>query len=427
MVSIMSSTRRRRPASISVTSLARRRSTGSPYVRIANAAIRARVPSLTWHGHQPLLRRRPGDRVRAAGPVPRPPRPHGRAAHRSRRVQRRPGGPGHPAAVARSPAPSPDGRPARPRVRLRAHRRGARPALARRDRVGGRRERPGARPRRRERPPRGRCQCPRGGAGGSAGGGQVRRHLLQPARPHRQAGSARPPLLVGAARGRHVAGRVEAPRRRFAGVVDGRRTGLVGRPPRQPGVLPRDRGAPVTARPLSPTDLKRLHRGWRRRTEARVALVLDGVMTPVNVGSIVRLAAAYGASPVWLAGSTAPASHPGARKTAMGTGRFVEVVEGLAAGQAIASAREEGFRVVGIELASGAVPLHELALAGDVCMVVGNEDHGLSAGALSACDDLAYLPLVGKVGSLNVATAAAIALYEVRRREWASPAGSEEP
>ena len=183
----------------------------------------------------------------------------------------------------------------------------------------------------------------------------------------------------------------------------------------------------MTARPLSPTDLKRLHRGWRRRTEARVALVLDGVMTPVNVGSIVRLAAAYGASPVWLAGSTAPASHPGARKTAMGTGRFVEVVEGLGAGQAIASAREEGFRVVGIELASGAVPLHELAFAGDVCMVVGNEDHGLSAGALSACDDLAYLPLVGKVGSLNVATAAAIALYEVRRREWASPAGSEEP
>jgi tRNA (guanosine-2'-O-)-methyltransferase len=178
----------------------------------------------------------------------------------------------------------------------------------------------------------------------------------------------------------------------------------------------------MTARSLSPTDLKRLHRAWRRRTGDRVSLVLDGVMTPVNVGSIIRLAAAYGASPVWLAGATPPTSHPGARKTAMGTDRYVEVVEGVTAGEAIDAARAGGFRVVGVELATGAGPLHELALAGDTCLVVGNEDHGLSNGALAACDALAYLPLVGRVGSLNVATATAIALYEVRRREWASPA-----
>jgi tRNA (guanosine-2'-O-)-methyltransferase len=51
---------------------------------------------------------------------------------------------------------------------------------------------------------------------------------------------------------------------------------------------------------------------------------------------------------------------------------------------------------------------------------VGHEDHGVSAAALAACDEAAYLPLAGKVGSLNVATAVAIALYEVRRREWGS-------
>jgi tRNA (guanosine-2'-O-)-methyltransferase len=176
----------------------------------------------------------------------------------------------------------------------------------------------------------------------------------------------------------------------------------------------------VSPRSLSPTDLKRLHRDWRRRTEARVSLVLDGVMTPVNVGSIVRLAAAYGASPVWLAGATPPTSHPGARKTAMGTDRFVEVVDEVTPAEAIAAAREDGFQVVGIELATGAQPLHELPLSGDTCLVVGNEDHGLSGAALAACDVLAYLPLVGKVGSLNVATAAGIALYEVRRREWSA-------
>jgi tRNA (guanosine-2'-O-)-methyltransferase len=62
--------------------------------------------------------------------------------------------------------------------------------------------------------------------------------------------------------------------------------------------------------------------------------------------------------------------------------------------------------------------MHELALPAAVCLVVGNEDHGISAGALRACDALAYLPQLGKVGSLNVATAASIALYEARRQEW---------
>ena len=64
------------------------------------------------------------------------------------------------------------------------------------------------------------------------------------------------------------------------------------------------------------------------------------------------------------------------------------------------------------------MPLHELALAADVCLAVGHEDHGLAKAGLAACDDVAYLPMLGRVGSLNVATAGAIAMYEVRRRAW---------
>ena len=69
---------------------------------------------------------------------------------------------------------------------------------------------------------------------------------------------------------------------------------------------------------------------------------------------------------------------------------------------------EAGFRVVAIELAEGAPPLHTLELT-DVCLVVGHEDQGVRAATLRACDAVAYLPQLGKVGSLNVATAAAIA------------------
>jgi len=74
--------------------------------------------------------------------------------------------------------------------------------------------------------------------------------------------------------------------------------------------------------------------------------------------------------------------------------------------------------VVAIELASGAVPLHEAPLDGDVCLALGHEDHGCSAALLAVADAVAYIPQPGRVGSLNVAVAAAVAMAEARRRAW---------
>ncbi len=180
----------------------------------------------------------------------------------------------------------------------------------------------------------------------------------------------------------------------------------------------------MSGRNLGPTELKRLHRGWRHRTTGRLAVVLDNVMTPVNVGSITRLAAAYGVERMWLAGATPSVSHPGARRSALGTDRYVDIVDGGTAAEAMAAARAEGYQMVGVELAEGAVPLHQAPLHPDVCVVLGHEDHGLSVVSHAACDLVVYLPLIGRVGSLNVATAAGIALAEVRRQEWAAQAPS---
>lgn len=171
-------------------------------------------------------------------------------------------------------------------------------------------------------------------------------------------------------------------------------------------------------RQLRPTDVKRLNRGWRRQANSRLALLLDSVGQPFNVGSIVRSAAAFGAQSMWLCGNTASLDHPSASKTALGTQRFVDAVtepDPVAAAKAASAA---GFLVVAVELAAGALPLHEAPLAGDVCLAIGNEDHGCSPALLAVADSVTYIPQVGRVGSLNVAVAAAIALAEARRREW---------
>ena len=172
-------------------------------------------------------------------------------------------------------------------------------------------------------------------------------------------------------------------------------------------------------RQLREVEVKRLNRTWRRATEARLGLVLDGVTSPFNVGSILRTAAALGVEQVWLAGASATPHHPALRKVSMGTERLVTWHAEMTTVEAVAAARADGFRPMALELCDGAEPLHVVHLTGDVCLVVGNEDKGLSPAALVACDAAAYIPQPGKVGSLNVAVATGIALAECRRREWA--------
>lgn len=172
-------------------------------------------------------------------------------------------------------------------------------------------------------------------------------------------------------------------------------------------------------RQLDGTGMKRLHREWRRRTEGRLGLVLDDLQGPFNVGAIIRTAAALRVDDVWLAARTPDPDDTKVAKTALGTQRYLTFHRTESTAEAIEQAREAGYVVVAIELADGAQPLHELPLGAATCLVIGHEDRGCSPATLDASDTVAFLPLLGRVGSLNAATAASIACYEVRRQAWA--------
>ena len=171
-------------------------------------------------------------------------------------------------------------------------------------------------------------------------------------------------------------------------------------------------------RNLTGTELKRLHRDWRRRTEGRLAIIVDGVQGPFNIGAILRTAAAERVDEVWFAGGATTPANERVGKTALGTDRYVSWTEVGTTAEAIAEARDAGYSIVGVGLAEGASALHALDLAGDVALVVGHEDRGLGKETLAALDVIGFVPQLGKVGSLNVATATSIAIYEVRRQAW---------
>jgi tRNA G18 (ribose-2'-O)-methylase SpoU len=85
---------------------------------------------------------------------------------------------------------------------------------------------------------------------------------------------------------------------------------------------------------------------------------------------------------------------------------------------ALTELRRLGFAVVAMTPSPGAPSLRQSvdAMAGSpVAIVLGHEGEGLTAEALAACEFHARIPMSREVDSLNVATAAAIALYEFRR------------
>jgi tRNA (guanosine-2'-O-)-methyltransferase len=176
----------------------------------------------------------------------------------------------------------------------------------------------------------------------------------------------------------------------------------------------------VSGRQLDGTGLKRLHRDWRRRSDGRVALLLDGVASTWNVGSILRTAAAERVEHLWFTATATGPRAPGVAKTALGTDRYLTWTIGGTGAECAAEIKAAGWTVVGVELTDEAAPLHELDLAaGPVCLAIGHEDHGLAPATLAECDAVGFVPQLGRVGSLNVATATAIAIYETRRQEWA--------
>lgn len=171
-------------------------------------------------------------------------------------------------------------------------------------------------------------------------------------------------------------------------------------------------------KPLSPTDLKRLHRQWRRSTELRLALILDGVQKPYNVGSLLRSAAAYNVETIWTVPPSPPADHPTVAKTALGSDRFVQHRTAESGRDALYQASAEGFMTVAIELTADAQPLHTVETGDAVCLVLGHEDRGVHRDTLQHADVIAYLPQLGKIGSLNVGHAGTVALYEAARHAW---------
>ena len=156
--------------------------------------------------------------------------------------------------------------------------------------------------------------------------------------------------------------------------------------------------------------------GELTRNTMPVSVVLENVRSLWNVGSIFRTSDAAGVEEIWLAGYTGRPPREEIAKTALGAEKVVPWREAATALDAVdALRRGGGGLVVALEKTDASVPLAEAELRFPCALLLGNEVAGLTDEVLRAADLVCHLPMHGLKSSLNVAVAAGVALYEIRR------------
>lgn len=170
-------------------------------------------------------------------------------------------------------------------------------------------------------------------------------------------------------------------------------------------------GIVARAAPIVETPLEDLYRS----ATAPFLLAVDGVTDPGNLGALLRIAECAGVSGVVLPKHRAVHVTPTVTKTAAGAIEYLpmSLVGGLPT--AIEEMKAAGIWTVGLDM-SGETPIYDLSVADSgVCLVLGAEGKGLSRLVRQRCDFVASIPLYGRLASLNVASAGAVACYEVAR------------
>jgi TrmH family RNA methyltransferase len=153
-------------------------------------------------------------------------------------------------------------------------------------------------------------------------------------------------------------------------------------------------------------------------------LVAEGIEKPGNLGAMLRTADAAGIEGVIAADPVTDWGNPNVVRASKGAVFSVAVAQ-ASTPETIAWLRSNGIRIVAATPQS-AMPYTQARFVDPVAIVVGSEKQGLSAEWIDAADVQVTIPMLGRVNSLNVATAAALLVYEVvnqRTAEGRQPAG----
>jgi RNA methyltransferase, TrmH family len=138
-------------------------------------------------------------------------------------------------------------------------------------------------------------------------------------------------------------------------------------------------------------------------------IVLDGVSDPGNMGAIIRTADAVKADAVFTLNESVDFLSPKVIRASMGSVFHVRI-EKFSLDELI-KLKEEGYKLVGADIKGST----EFKISNDkICLIIGNEAHGISEEIMNILNDKIKIPIYGKAESLNAAVAASILMYKLK-------------
>jgi 23S rRNA (guanosine2251-2'-O)-methyltransferase len=151
------------------------------------------------------------------------------------------------------------------------------------------------------------------------------------------------------------------------------------------------------------------------REGTKFVLILDGITDPQNFGAILRVAEGFGVDLVVIPQHESVGLTPAAVKASAGASEWVAVAQVTNLARAIEALKKAEYWVYAA--AAGGDRPDAIDFRGKVALVMGSEGKGIRRNVLEHCDRVVTIPMQGRVESFNVASAAAVLCYEVRRQQ----------
>lgn len=148
-------------------------------------------------------------------------------------------------------------------------------------------------------------------------------------------------------------------------------------------------------------------------------VLLDGVEDPNNLGAVIRTSEAAGVHGIVLPDRRSAGLTGAVAKASSGALDHMRISRATNLSRVVESLQRSGLWVYGLDPGSSKC-YTAVDYCGPIALVLGGEDKGIRPGVLEKCDETVRVPMQGKVASLNVSAAAAIALFEVVRQRTAA-------
>ena len=143
-------------------------------------------------------------------------------------------------------------------------------------------------------------------------------------------------------------------------------------------------------------------------------LILDGITSAENVGSIVRSCAGLGVNSLLIANETPHPFNRRALRVSMGHSKMIKTHIHKDIKESIKSLQKKGYRIYAAEVRDGSTALSDVKVAKKWALIMGHEGRGIAEDIIELCDEVVTIEMQEGVNSLNVGVAASLMMYQFK-------------